>query len=113
MIIKSSDAEKKVPYLCTGEKVEGVLYQTLATGDKMMITTMFYDEGAHVPEHSHKEEQAGFVVDGKMEIKIKGKTETIAKGDSYMITTNVLHSLIALEKSLVVDTFSPPREDYR
>lgn len=113
MIKKSTDAPKKIPYLRSGEKVEGVLYQTLTFGEKMMITTMFYDKNAHVPEHSHKEEQAGFVVSGKINININGEKNILDAGDSYIVLDNYMHSITALEKSCIIDVFSPPRDDYK
>lgn len=111
-VVSSADARKKVPYLRTGERVDGVLYQTLATGERMMVTTMLYDEGAHVPAHSHAEEQAGFLVSGSIEITINGEKNVLAPGDSWSIPSNCAHSINALEKSTTVEVFSPPREDY-
>lgn len=113
MFKKYTEAPRKTPYLRSGEKVEGVQFQTLATGEQMMITSMFYEKNAHVPEHSHPEEQAGFVVSGKVEVKIDGIVELLEKGDSYVILGNLRHSLTAHEVSLIADVFSPPRDDYK
>jgi quercetin dioxygenase-like cupin family protein len=110
---KNSEATKKVPYLPTGEKVKGVLYQTLATGTKMMITTMFYEKDAIVPVHAHPEEQAGFVISGKVELNIGGNIVILNPLDSYIVPGGIFHSANSLEDSLIVDVFSPPREDYR
>ncbi|TEB17110.1 Cupin domain protein [Pelotomaculum sp. FP] len=108
-----SEAPKKTPYLPTGEKVEGVLYQTLAFGKEMMITTMIYEKDAIVPAHAHPQEQAGFVVSGRIELTIGDDIKILNPLDSYVILGGVLHSAKALNDSLAIDVFSPPREDYK
>ena len=113
MIKKSEEAVKKTPYLPSGERVEGVLYQTIATGERVMVTTMFYDKDAMVPYHSHLHEQAGYVVSGIIILDIDGSQFTLKAGDSYVIPGNLRHSVTAKIDSLVVDVFSPPREDYQ
>jgi mannose-6-phosphate isomerase-like protein (cupin superfamily) len=85
MIKKSHQAAKKIPYRPSGDKVESVSYQTLATGEKMMVTTMFYDKDAVVQQHSHPHEQAGYVVSGIVVIDISGIQTTLEPGDSYVI----------------------------
>ena len=113
MIKKGADARKKVPQLPSGEKVEGVRYQTLATGEKLMITTMFLDRGAVIPHHSHPHEQAGYIVSGNVILDSEGKKTILTAGDSYAIPGGASHAVTATEESLIVDVFSPPREDYR
>ncbi|MGE5397018.1 MAG: cupin domain-containing protein [Chitinophagales bacterium] len=113
MFKKINEAPKKIPYLPTGEKVEGVLYQTLAAGSEMMITTMIYEKDAQVPAHAHPEEQAGFVVSGRIELSIGNDVMILSPMDSYVVPGGVLHSAKSLEDSLVIDVFSPPREDYK
>ncbi|MHC4757531.1 MAG: cupin domain-containing protein [Planctomycetota bacterium] len=113
MIKKNQEAPKKSPYRPSGEKIEGVLYQTLATGEKMMVTTMFYDKDVIVQQHSHPHEQAGYVVSGIVVIDISGTQTTLEPGDSYVIPSKSPHSFTAKKNSLVVDVFSPPREKYR
>ena len=56
--------------------------------------------------------QAGYVVSGKIRITVDGKSRELGAGDSYIAPSGALHSAIALQKSVVVDAFSPPREDY-
>jgi quercetin dioxygenase-like cupin family protein len=52
------------------------------------------------------------VVLGKIRIAVDGKSLELGAGDSYIAPSGALHSAIALQESVVVDTFSPPREDY-
>jgi quercetin dioxygenase-like cupin family protein len=113
MIKRDQEARKKTPHLPSGEAVEGVLYQTLATGETMMITAMSYGEDAAVPHHSHPHEQAGYIVSGIIVLDVESNQTTLGAGDSYVIPGDSRHSVTAKERTLVVDVFSPPREDYR
>ncbi len=113
MIKRGHEAKKKTPYLPSGDGVEGVLYQTLATGERMMITTMSYDEDSVVPHHSHPHEQAGYIVSGIIVLDVESNQTTLRAGDSYVIPGNSRHGVKAKERTLVLDVFSPPREDYR
>ncbi|MBS7614947.1 cupin domain-containing protein [Candidatus Bathyarchaeota archaeon] len=106
MIVRQSEVDLK--------KALGVTFKTLATGTNIMCTVMFYEKGNVVPFHKHLSEQVGYVVDGKLRLKIENEDlGIIQSGDSYLVRGNMLHSLEALEKSVVVDMFSPPREEYK
>ncbi len=113
MIKRDQEARKKTPHLPSGDEVEGVLYQTLATGERMMITTMYYDEDVVVPQHSHPHERAGYVVSGIIVLDVESNQTTLMAGASYVVPGNSRHAVTAKERTLVVDVFSPPREDYR
>ena len=90
----------------------GVHFEVLATGDKSMITKMNYRKGDKVPIHSHPNEQSGFVISGKHKITIGNLTETLQNGDSYVIPESEDHAWEALESGVVIDVFTPPRNDY-
>jgi quercetin dioxygenase-like cupin family protein len=79
----------------------------------MMVCECTFAPGVKVPNHSHPHEQAGYVVSGKIQITIDDKSFDLGAGDSYCAPSNVPHSAFALEHSVVLDIFSPPREDYR
>ncbi|HUS75494.1 MAG TPA: cupin domain-containing protein [Methanothrix sp.] len=80
-----------------------IIYKTLSLGLYQPRCT----------SHSHPHDQAGYVVLGKIRITVDGKSCDLGPGDSYSAPSGILHSAIALEASVVVDTFSPPRDDYR
>jgi len=95
-------------------KALGVTFKTLATGTNIMCTVMYYEKGNVVPFHKHPSEQVGYVVEGKLRLEIENEDSGIIQaGNSYLIRGNMLHSLEALEKSVVIDMFSPPREEYK
>lgn len=108
----SKSIKRKEARLKNGTLLGGVEFSTLAVGEKGMVTIMYYKKGSVVPEHSHSQEQLGFVVSGKLKVKIGDETGTIEKYDSYAVHGNVIHSLRAFEDSVVIDTFAPVREEY-
>ena len=106
MIFKNSDS---VPVTA----LPGLIRRTLAESVAMMICEFTFDAQVTVPIHTHPHEQVGYVVEGHMQMTIDGTTYDLRKGDSYYAPSNVPHGALSVEPSIVVDTFSPPREDYR
>lgn len=95
------------------EMFPGVVRRTLSYGEKLMLTEFTYEKGARVPMHKHPHEQISYVVKGKYEVTIGGEKFIAEKGDSYLVPSNVEHSQFALQKTITVDVFSPPREEYK
>lgn len=95
------------------QMASGLIRKTLVSGDRLMICRFDLDVGVEIPSHAHSHDQAGYVVSGKIRITVDGKSCDLGPGDSYYAPSNVLHSAMALEASVVVDTFNPPRDDYR
>jgi quercetin dioxygenase-like cupin family protein len=91
----------------------GVHRRTMATTDEAMLCEFFLERGALVPEHSHMNDQVGYVIYGRLEMTVNGEVYICQPGDSYAIPGGVLHQAFALQDTLVVDAFSPPRNDYR
>jgi quercetin dioxygenase-like cupin family protein len=86
----------------------------LAWGEKIMLSLVEINPGSVVPMHSHPHEQAGIVVEGEFEFIIGGEKRRVKRGDMYIIPGGVQHSAIGLDKkALVLDIFSPPRDDYK
>ena len=92
--------------------LRGLIRRTLATSEKMMICEFTFEAGVRIPLHSHPHEQVGYVVKGRVEMTIAGQTEIMNKGDSYCAPSNVPHSAFTLEPTVIIDTFTPLREDY-
>ncbi len=91
----------------------GLTRKTLAQGQSMMICEFTFDAHVEVPIHSHPHEQVGYVVAGYVEMNIAGKKYDLKQGDSYYAPSNVPHGALTKEPTVIVDTFSPPREDYK
>ena len=85
------------------------------TGDSMMIAHVYLKQGAIVPKHSHHNEQLTYILEGVLRLTL-GDDETqvvdVAAGEVLHIPAHLPHSAVALEDTLDVDVFSPPREDW-
>jgi quercetin dioxygenase-like cupin family protein len=95
------------------EMLPGLIRRTLAVSEKMLLAEFIFEKGVEVPEHTHPHDQVGYVVSGRMRMVIGEQVLECGPGDSYHAPPDVPHGGTALEPSVVVDTFSPPREDYR
>ncbi len=92
--------------------LDGVYRQTLEHGDNTLLIKARFDAGAEIPTHSHPHEQTGTLIRGLLEFVIDGETLRTEPGDTWCIPGGVEHSARALEDALVVEVFSPVREDY-
>ena len=92
---------------------EGIHRRTMATTDEAMLCEFFLERGAKIPEHSHMNDQVGYIVYGRLEMTIGEETRILLPGDSYAIPGGVKHSGLVLADTLILDAFSPPRNDYR
>ena len=91
--------------------VAGIRRRTLATGEHMMQMLVTLDAGSHLPEHQHPHEQLTHVLRGRLRLTIAGVAHELGAGQSVCIPGGTPHAADTLEDTLVVDTFSPPRED--
>jgi len=80
-------------------------------GKEMMSMLIEFKVGGYGPEHSHPHEQLGFVVKGKIKMVLDGEEIIARAGEQICVPGNVSHSVLALEDSLVLETFTPLRED--
>ena len=95
------------------EMVPGVTLQTV-WGERIMLSRVDISPGAEVPLHDHPHEQAGTLLEGVLEMTIGDETRELRPGDSYVIPGGVEHSARAIDgRVIVLDIFSPPREEYK
>ena len=81
-------------------------------GASMTIARLELQKYATVPEHSHVHEQIAMVERGALKFFIGGQEVVVRGGEALEIPSNVPHGVEALEDSVVVDVFSPSREDW-
>ena len=105
MFVKRSDGNYKT-------LLAGIKQKTLAHGEKTLMSEFLLEKGSAVPTHKHPNEQIGYLIKGKMILKVEDKEYEVEEGDSWCIEGNVEHSAKALEDSVAVEVFSPPRKDY-
>ena len=94
--------------------VEGI-ERRIITGDRMMLTHVYLKRGAVVPLHSHENEQLTYILEGTLRFWIgdeEAEPVDIHAGEVLVIPSNVPHKAEALEDTLDVDVFSPPRQDW-
>lgn len=97
------------------ERVTDSLDRRLITGERMMLAHVYVKKGCVVPQHSHENEQFTYILEGALHFWIgeDGSEEvTVRAGEVLVIPSNVLHKAEALEDTLDVDIFSPPRQDW-
>jgi len=97
------------------ETVNELLDRRLITGDSMMLAHVYLKKGCIVPKHSHMNEQLTYVLEGALHFHLgEDQTEEIVvnAGEVLVIPSNVAHMAEALEDTLDVDIFSPPRADW-
>lgn len=95
------------------EMVPGLWRRTLSYGQRLMVVQATLEEGAVVPVHSHPHEQITYIVEGRLSMEVGGQTHVLGPGDSLLLPSGVEHAATVTERTLVIDTFSPPREDYK
>jgi quercetin dioxygenase-like cupin family protein len=97
------------------ERVTDQLQRRLVTGEKMMLAHVYLDKGCVVPKHSHENEQITYILDGALKFWI-GEDESeeviVRAGEVLVIPPHVPHKAEAIEDTLDVDIFSPPRQDW-
>ena len=97
------------------EKVSAMLDRRLVTGDRMMLAHVYLKKGCVVPRHQHENEQITYILEGALRFWIgeDEKQELVVRGGEVLhIPPNVWHKAEALEDTLDVDVFSPPRQDW-
>lgn len=97
------------------ERVSDLLERRLVTGERMMLAHVYLEKGCIVPKHFHENEQITYILEGALHFWIgeDGLEEvTVRAGEVLVIPSNVPHMAEALEDTLDVDIFSPPRQDW-
>jgi quercetin dioxygenase-like cupin family protein len=95
------------------EMLPGVVRRTMTDGERMMLCEIELAKGAVVPLHTHPHEQTGYLVRGRLLFRIGDEERELSPGDTWMIPGDVPHIVTALEDSIAIDIFSPPRDEYR
>ena len=96
------------------EQMNPLLGRQLVHTETMTVARLILGKGVDVPMHEHANEQVANVLEGRLRFVVgDGDEYVVAAGESIVLPPNVPHSAEALEDSIVLDVFSPPREDWR
>jgi len=97
------------------EKVTDLLDRRLITGERMMLAHVYLKKGCIVPKHSHENEQLTYILQGCLRFWLgedQQETLDLRAGEVLHIPSHLPHKAEALEDTLDVDVFSPPRADW-
>jgi quercetin dioxygenase-like cupin family protein len=90
----------------------GIKRKVLAYHENLMAVEVYFEKGAEGAMHSHPHEQITYVLKGKFECNFDGKKQIVEPGDSTFAQANVLHGVICLEEGILLDIFTPHREEF-
>ena len=90
----------------------GVSRKILSYSDQVMMCEITFEKGAKGNFHSHVHEQITYVAKGSFSFTIGGETKTVSQGDSLQMPSGVEHGVTCLEEGILVDVFSPKRDDF-
>ena len=91
---------------------EGVVRRVLAYTDGLMCVENSFEKGAVGALHSHPHTQITYVSEGAFEFAIDGEKHVVRKGDTLLKEDGVVHGCVCLEKGVLIDMFTPMREDF-
>jgi len=97
------------------ERLNDLIDRRIITGEKVMLTHVYLKKGAVVPMHSHFNEQITYILEGRLKFWIESEDAdpiTIGPGEVLALPPHLPHKAEALEDTLDVDIFTPPREDW-
>ena len=96
----------------TIEICPGINRRTVANGKTMYQMLATLAAGSRMPPHSHPQEQIVHILQGKMRLIVDGVPHELSTGDSFYLRSNVPLGVETILQTRVLDTFSPPRDDY-
>lgn len=91
---------------------DGNRRRVLVHTDELMVVEFAFEKGAVGVPHSHPHVQASYVAEGRFEVTIDGRVETLDTGDSFIVPSSLVHAVKALEAGRLVDSFAPYRADF-
>lgn len=91
---------------------DGVARQILGWDNQIMMVKVKFEKGAVGAEHSHFHTQTTYCVSGKFEFTMNGEKVIVEPGDGLYVAPNILHGALCLEPGILIDVFSPVREDF-
>lgn len=94
------------------EDLTPLLQRQFVVGQEIMLARVLLKKGCIVPEHSHNNEQLTYILEGALKFWIDGKEIVVHAGETLCIPSNMPHKAEALEDTVDLDVFNPPRADW-
>jgi len=94
------------------EDLNPLLKRQFVVGESVMVARVLLKKGCVVPLHSHYNEQVTYILEGALKFVLEDREITVRAGEVLCIPPNVPHEAIAMEDTVDLDIFTPPREDW-
>jgi quercetin dioxygenase-like cupin family protein len=104
---------KHIPWnQVTREELNPKIAREMVVGEQIMLARVLMKKGAHVPLHHHVNEQVTYILEGALRFAVDGKEIVVNAGEVLCIPPNMPHEAWALEDTVDLDVFNPPRQDW-
>ena len=90
----------------------GTTRRVLAWNDQLMAVEVSFETGAVGAEHSHPHTQCSYVLSGRFSYSVEGESTELGPGDSIVVPSGLPHGTVCLEKGVLLDIFTPCRQDF-
>jgi quercetin dioxygenase-like cupin family protein len=94
------------------ESLNALIGRQMVVGTNVMVARVLLKKGAVVPMHSHHNEQVSYILEGALRFTLDNQTITVAAGEVLCIPPHMPHEAVALEDTVDLDIFNPPRQDW-
>jgi unsaturated pyranuronate lyase len=94
------------------ESLNTLIGRQMVVGTNLMVARVLLKKGAVVPMHSHHNEQVTYILEGALRFSIDNQTITVSAGEVLCIPPHMPHEAVALEDTVDLDIFNPPRQDW-
>ena len=94
------------------EQINASIVRRYITAERVTVARFELTRGGVVPMHSHENEQVSIVLDGALRFRIDGREVVVRGGEAMQIPPNVPHEVEVVEDTVVIDVFSPIRQDW-
>jgi quercetin dioxygenase-like cupin family protein len=104
---------KHIPWKeVTREQLNPKIDREMVVGEQIMLARVLIKKGGHVPLHQHMNEQVTYILEGSLKFAVDGKEIVVNAGEVLCIPPNMPHEAWALEDTVDLDVFNPPRQDW-
>lgn len=90
----------------------GMQRKIMAYDNSLMLVKVKFEKGGIGNLHNHYHTQISYVAKGKFEVQIDGVKQILKEGDVFYAAPNLMHGAVCLEDGMLIDVFSPMREDF-
>ncbi|MFC2084540.1 cupin domain-containing protein [Bacteroidota bacterium] len=91
---------------------KGMKRKIMGFNDEIMMVKVHFDKGGIGAKHKHRHSQTTYVESGKFEVSVGDDTKILTGGDGFYIPPEIEHGALCLEEGILIDVFSPIREDF-